>query len=959
MEVLTVFVIITLIIIGVNAIKALGKILSQTRENTVILEATKKTIEALSKQIAQLEAQRRNAPAPVQAPQNTQVEKQTTQNESVIGKTEKPIQKNEAAWTTMETKQRGPEPKAAPITTQTNNSTVTTAPAITPTTPSPVSGPVPTQQPREEVKTAQPVTQQGTTNQTTIPSGPAPTQQPKEEVKTAQPITQQGTATQTTSASSGPAPTQQPKEEVKTAQPITQQGTTTQTTHTAPEAAPKQPTGEGVKTAQPITQQRTAPQTNTAKGSSFSLGTKKSVPEEKAEKKKTDYERFIGENLFGKIGILIFILGIGFFVKYAIDQNWINETMRTVLGFAVGFALFGVGHKLRKEYSTFSSLLVGGSFAIFFITDAIAYHYYGLFTTPVAFTILLVSMLLMVALAIIYNKRELAIIALIGGFIAPFIVGISINIGILVYILILNLGMFTLSMFKRWSELPILSFVATTVIMCITVFGIISKENVMQKETFIFVSIFYLTFILPIFYILRFHKEDKMNIPLVSSIISNNFVYFTLGLVLISNMDLTFNAKGWLCLFIALVNTGIYFWMHKVKHEFLKSVSIALTIIFAALFVPMQFDSSVIHVAWAAEMVATLWLFIKTKNRLFEYGSLAYLVLTNIAFYLFLIGFDDSLSFMNTGAGSDYRMFANGTFVSNIFTAIAFLVSGLLMNKYKQPFEKAMILDVKNFVPSFFVLAVATTYLTFLYELMSIQNEEVRHAAIALLTTAIILVMSFALKFVFDYKKNYPLYIFFMLISIVTLAIGALSTVPPLESQAFTLWILSIVATFLCMTTIAINYYKAKPFSKGFTVLLNIMGTLAIILTAFFISVQLGHSNFSMSFSFILGVIGFIQMCIGMKIHMKVMRIISLYTFAIVLLKLVVVDLWSMASLGKIIVLVSLGLILLTLSFLYQKLKNVIFQDEQAKDPEKIENTEVTKDTEKTEEKEEAENTKD
>ncbi|MBO7506017.1 MAG: DUF2339 domain-containing protein [Paludibacteraceae bacterium] len=956
MEVLTVFVIITLIIIGVNAIKALGKILSQTRENTVILEATKKTIEALSKQIAQLETQRRNAP--VQAPQNTQVEKQTTQSESVIGKTEKPIQKNEAAWTTMETKQRGPEPKAAPITTQTNNSTVTTAPTITPTTPSPVSGPVPTQQPRDEVKTAQPVTQQGTTNQTTIPSGPAPTQQPKEEVKTAQPITQQGTTTQTTSASSGPAPTQQPKEEVKTAQPITQQGTTTQTTHTAPEAAPKQPTGEGVKTAQPITQQRTAPQTNTAKGSSFSLGTKKSVPEKKAEKK-TDYERFIGENLFGKIGILIFILGIGFFVKYAIDQNWINETMRTVLGFAVGFALFGVGHKLRKEYSTFSSLLVGGSFAIFFITDAIAYHYYGLFTTPVAFTILLVSMLLMVALAIIYNKRELAIIALIGGFIAPFIVGISINIGILVYILILNLGMFTLSMFKRWSELPILSFVATTVIMCITVFGIISKENVMQKETFIFVSIFYLTFILPIFYILRFHKEDKMNIPLVSSIISNNFVYFTLGLVLISNMDLTFNAKGWLCLFIALVNTGIYFWMHKVKHEFLKSVSIALTIIFAALFVPMQFDSSVIHVAWAAEMVATLWLFIKTKNRLFEYGSLAYLVLTNIAFYLFLIGFDDSLSFMNTGAGSDYRMFANGTFVSNIFTAIAFLVSGLLMNKYRQPFEKAMILDVKNFVPSFFVLAVATTYLTFLYELMSIQNEEVRHAAIALLTTAIILVMSFALKFVFDYKKNYPLYIFFMLISIVTLAIGALSTVPPLESQAFTLWILSIVATFLCMTTIAINYYKAKPFSKGFTVLLNIMGTLAIILTAFFISVQLGHSNFSMAFSFILGVIGFIQMCIGMKIHMKVMRIISLYTFAIVLLKLVVVDLWSMASLGKIIVLVSLGLILLTLSFLYQKLKNVIFQDEQAKEPEKIGNTEVTKDTEKTEEKEEAENTKD
>ena len=50
----------------------------------------------------------------------------------------------------------------------------------------------------------------------------------------------------------------------------------------------------------------------------------------------TNFEKYIGENLFGKIGILIFIIGIGFFVKYAIDQNWINETARTLMGYAVG-----------------------------------------------------------------------------------------------------------------------------------------------------------------------------------------------------------------------------------------------------------------------------------------------------------------------------------------------------------------------------------------------------------------------------------------------------------------------------------------------------------------------------------------------------------------------------------------------------------------------------------------------
>ena len=45
----------------------------------------------------------------------------------------------------------------------------------------------------------------------------------------------------------------------------------------------------------------------------------------KKEKAKIDYEKFIGENLFGKIGILVLVVGVGLFVKYAIDKDWINE----------------------------------------------------------------------------------------------------------------------------------------------------------------------------------------------------------------------------------------------------------------------------------------------------------------------------------------------------------------------------------------------------------------------------------------------------------------------------------------------------------------------------------------------------------------------------------------------------------------------------------------------------------
>lgn len=49
--------------------------------------------------------------------------------------------------------------------------------------------------------------------------------------------------------------------------------------------------------------------------------------------------------------------------------------------------------------------------------------------------------------------------------------------------------------------------------------------------------------------------------------------------------------------------------------------------------------------------------------------------------------------------------------------------------------------------------------------------------------------------------------------------------------------------------------------------------------------------------------------------------------FGVVLLKLVIVDLWLLPTVGKIIVFIMLGVILLVLSFLYQKLKKVLFMD--------------------------------
>mgnify|MGYP000488369546 CR=1 FL=1 len=128
--------------------------------------------------------------------------------------------------------------------------------------------------------------------------------------------------------------------------------------------------------------------------------------------------------------------------------------MRTVLGFLTGSALLVVAERLQKKYRTFSSLLAGGAFAVFYLTVAIAFHFYHLFPQTVAFIILIATTLFMSILSILYDRRELAIISLVGGFLAPFLVstGNGNYLVLFTYMSILNLGMFGLSIYMKWGR---------------------------------------------------------------------------------------------------------------------------------------------------------------------------------------------------------------------------------------------------------------------------------------------------------------------------------------------------------------------------------------------------------------------------------------------------------------------------------------------------------------------------
>jgi uncharacterized membrane protein len=76
------------------------------------------------------------------------------------------------------------------------------------------------------------------------------------------------------------------------------------------------------------------------------------------------------------------------------------------------------------------------------------------------------------------------------------------------------------------------------------------------------------------------------------------------------------------------------------------------------------------------------------------------------------------------------------------------------------------------------------------------------------------------------------------------------------------------------------------------------------------------------------GIYSFIMMIYGMKKKDRVIRIFSLISFGATLIKLFVFDIQNISEGGKIVAFISLGALLLVVSFLYQKLKNLIVDGE-------------------------------
>jgi hypothetical protein len=434
-------------------------------------------------------------------------------------------------------------------------------------------------------------------------------------------------------------------------------------------------------------------------------------------------------------------------------------------------------------------------------------------------------------------------------------------------------------------------------------------------------------------------------------LLSINFLYYSAGMVILQYWD-EGAAKGVFTASLGVVNlllTSFFIRRKQVDRNFIRLL-VGLSITYISLAAPVQLKGNHITLFWAAESVVLFWLYQRSRIILLKTGSLLLL------FPLLVSLFMDWSQVYRSGVAI-IPLFINRGFVTTFVTAVAFFIYYKLMQKEKdEPYFPAGPPN-KAVRPGLLVAAILLFYSTgaweINYQFMSRLPGTSFYVVYRDLYTVLFIVL---ILYLFKQTPGFTLLKFLLtmggfilycydlpstnLISVEVLSTGDHKT------HFLAHWTGSVLLSWL-FYDLVVYFRKQKEVVKDYGVPFAwiMAGIIIFIFSAEMYQIMLWttyHNEedhvywqnlyYKAGLSILWGLCSFGMMWLGMKYSFKTLRIISLSLFTVTLVKLFAYDIQNIPPGGKIAAFIMLGLLLLIISFMYQRLKKILIGDPEKND---------------------------
>ncbi len=177
-----------------------------------------------------------------------------------------------------------------------------------------------------------------------------------------------------------------------------------------------------------------------------------------------DLEFMTGTRWFTGVGVVLVLLGIGFFFRYAFTHNLISPVMRVLTGLVFGGIFISLGFWLKKKYTNYGLSLVGVGLGAMYIAFYAAYAFYSLVPALISFALMITIVGTGIVFAVRYSAEQLAATSLIAGYlgIILFVNHLSV-VGTFFALSLMSIVIIAVSYYKQWPRVGSLALLFTTI----------------------------------------------------------------------------------------------------------------------------------------------------------------------------------------------------------------------------------------------------------------------------------------------------------------------------------------------------------------------------------------------------------------------------------------------------------------------------------------------------------------
>jgi len=330
-----------------------------------------------------------------------------------------------------------------------------------------------------------------------------------------------------------------------------------------------------------------------------------------------------------RVGIVILVMAIGFFLQYSIAHDLIGPMGRVGVSVVVGVAMLASGlQMIGKKYHALGQGLIGGGIAAFYFSVFAAFHYFKMIDMMTAFALMIFITVCAGGMAVRWNSMLVAVLGILGGYGTPIMLrtGVVNFPGLFSYVLLLGCGVLGISYKKNWHLLSYLAFLCTYVLF----FGAMRSyqvENFWQVMPFL--SAFFVLFSTMVF-LFNLVNRTKSTLLEPLGLLVNAGIYFVVSYGLVNQaFGYRWVAVVSLALAAFYVTHVWYFLVRRLLDRELLFCFIGLAAFFLAVTVPLLLSAEWITVSWAIQALVILWIAGKLDSRFLRH--VAYLLYMIVA----------------------------------------------------------------------------------------------------------------------------------------------------------------------------------------------------------------------------------------------------------------------------------------------------------------------------------------